>query len=263
MKLNGLSAILLISLGLILCIGAVSASPDNCSADNVIALDDSNNIDVKAIDSSSNVSTTTNVKASVKKIDTEVDADDVAVIHKKKSYFKVKVKNDDTDKPVKNLKLKLKVFTKKKSKTYTIKTNSKGIAKFNTKVLGTGKHKVVVTSADEQYKVSKKAKIFVGKKHKVTLRPASSKKLKNGDTIRVSVKKEDDGDKEVEVAFKASPKHTILLKAKFYLKNKKTGKVIKKTDYAEFDDGKWDWPDEDFTCRYVPVKIKVTFINVK
>jgi hypothetical protein len=192
-----------------------------------------------------------------------VDADDVAVVHKKKSYFKVKVKNDDTDKPVKNLKLKLKVFTKKKSKTYSIKTNSMGIAKFNTKVLGTGKHKVVVSSADDQYSVKKNAKIFVGKKHGINLKAGSSKKLKNGDTIKVSVKKDDDGDKEVKVAFKAKPKHTIILKAKFYLKNKKTGKVIKKTDYAEFDDGRWDWPDKDFSCRYVPVKIKVTFINIK
>ena len=74
-----------------------------------------------------------------------------------KSYFKVTVKNKKTKKVIKGVKVKIKVYTGKKSKTYTVKTNSKGIAKLLTKKLKVGKHKVVVSSANK-YVTAKKAK---------------------------------------------------------------------------------------------------------
>ena len=242
MNVKKISIILLAMLFFIMFIGVASATQN-----------------MDSIKTSDNATVSDN-NAVVKKVDTEVDADDVAVVHKKKGYFKVKVKDDDSDRPVKNLKLKLKVFTKSKSKTYQIKTNSKGIAKFNTKDLKIGKHKVIVTSLDDKYPVNKKAKIYVGLKKTVDLKVNSYKKLKNKDKLRVYTKYDDD-DKELKVAFKGTPKHTILIKAKFYLKNKATGKVIIKTDIVEFDDGRCELPDADYSNRFTPTKIKVSYIS--
>ena len=79
-------------------------------------------------------------------------------------YFKVTLKNGK--KPVKNVKIKLKIYTGKKSKTYKVKTNSKGIAKFCTEDLSRGTHKVVISSGSDNYKFSKTSKIKVKKVNK-------------------------------------------------------------------------------------------------
>lgn len=91
---------------------------------------------------------------------TAVKAPKVTSKYKQNKYFKVSVK-DYKGKPVNNLKLKLKVSTNKKYKNYYIKTNSKGIATFNTKKLAVGTHSVNVYNADGRYEVSKKSKIVI------------------------------------------------------------------------------------------------------
>ena len=267
MNLKKISIILVIVLTFILCISAISAVEN----ENVTPSQDYNQKEP----TQSNMSTETNVpkdntqtqpapKTNTRPVRTDVDADDVVVSYKKKGYFKVKVENDDTDRPVKNLKLKIKVFTKSKSKTYTIKTNSKGIAKFNTKNLKVGVHKVIVTSTDSKYKVYEKAKITVGKKSTVTLKAKQVKKLSNKDKIRVKVRYDDD-DNEYKVVFKGKAKHTKLIKAKFYFKNKRTGRTIVKTDYAEYDDdtGRLEGPEEDCSWRFALQKVKVTYVTYK
>jgi len=71
----------------------------------------------------------------------------------KKGTFKVTVKDKKTKKPVKGIKLKIKVYTGKKSKIYSVKTNKNGIAKISTKKLSKGTHKVVVkVKATKKYK---------------------------------------------------------------------------------------------------------------
>ena len=71
----------------------------------------------------------------------------------KKGTFKVKVKDKKTKKPVKGIKLKIKVYTGKKYKTYSVKTNKNGVAKISTKKLSKGTHKVTVTAkATKKYK---------------------------------------------------------------------------------------------------------------
>ena len=77
--------------------------------------------------------------------------------YKKSKYFKVTVKNKATKKVVKNTYVKIKID----KKTYKIKTNSKGIAKFNTKKLKIGKHKVTITSANVNYQMSAKSTITI------------------------------------------------------------------------------------------------------
>ena len=97
----------------------------------------------------------------VNKIKTTVKAPKVTNKFKKSKYFKVAVKDKATKKAVSNVKVKLKVFTGKKYITKTIKTNSKGIAKLNTKFLKIGSHKVVISSANGNYKISAKSKITI------------------------------------------------------------------------------------------------------
>lgn len=257
MNLKKLGISILIVLSLVLLMGSVSAEN---STDTGVAGTTNSTADVAA-DNAPATTQTAQKSAPVKKIDVDVDADDKVVAYKKNSYFKVKVKDDDTNKPLKNIKVKIKVFTKSKSKTYTIKTNSKGIAKFNTKVLKKGDHKVIVTSGDESCKFKETAHIFVGKKHTKTLKPNTSKKLKNKDVIRVKIKHDDD-EKEIKVSFKGKAKKTNIIKAVFYLKNKYTGKVIKKVDYSDFDDGRWEYPDREYANKYVAVKVKISYVTV-
>ena len=95
------------------------------------------------------------------KAPTTVKAPKVTHKYKKSKYFKVTVKHKSTKKLVKGLKVKVKVYTGKKYKTYTIKTNSKGVAKLNTKKLKVGKHKVVISSGNSYYKVSAKSTIVI------------------------------------------------------------------------------------------------------
>ena len=95
------------------------------------------------------------------KAKTIVSAPKVSVKYKAKKYFKVAVKHYSTKKYISGLKLKLKVYTGKKFKTYYVKTNSKGIANFNTKSLKRGNHKVVILSANGNYIVSKTSSIRV------------------------------------------------------------------------------------------------------
>ena len=93
---------------------------------------------------------TTSIK--IDKARTIVKAPQVTNKFKKSKYFKVTIKNK-----------KIKVFSGKKFKTYTVKTNKKGIAKINTKNLKTGKHKVVISSGNKNYSISKKSLIKIKK----------------------------------------------------------------------------------------------------
>lgn len=97
----------------------------------------------------------------VKKAKTIVKAPKVKYRYKRTRYFKVTVKHKTTKKAMSGIKLKLKVYTRKKYKTYTIKTNKKGVAKFNTKKLRWGKHKVKISSANKNVVVSKKSSIRI------------------------------------------------------------------------------------------------------
>lgn len=78
---------------------------------------------------------------------------------KQSKYFKVNVKLGKH--PVTYVKVKIKVYTGKKYKTYTVKTNKNGIVKINTKKLNIGKHKVVISSGNSNYKISAKSLILI------------------------------------------------------------------------------------------------------
>ena len=97
----------------------------------------------------------------ITKANTIVKASKITSKAKKTKYFKVSVKNKANKKNVKGVKVKLKVFTGKNYKLYTVKTNKKGVANFNTKTLTKGNHKVVVSSANKNYRISAKSSIKI------------------------------------------------------------------------------------------------------
>lgn len=96
-------------------------------------------------------------RITVLKAPTIVKAPKITAKYKKTKYFKVTVKHKTTKKAVKNTYIKLKIA----KKTYKVKTNSKGIAKFNTKKLKVGTHKVTITSGNSNYKISAKSQIKI------------------------------------------------------------------------------------------------------
>lgn len=95
----------------------------------------------------------------IKKAKTTVKAPKVTAKYKKSKYFKITVKSNK--KAIKNLKIKVKVYTGKKYKTYKLKTNKKGVAQINTKKLKKGNHKVIISSLNKNYSVSAKSKIKI------------------------------------------------------------------------------------------------------
>ena len=96
-------------------------------------------------------------KITITKAKTTIKAPKVSNKLKKSQYFKVTVKHKESKNPVKNTKVKLKIG----KKTYKVKTDKKGVAKFNTKGLKVGKHKVVISSGNNKYTMSAKSQITI------------------------------------------------------------------------------------------------------
>lgn len=145
------------------------------------------------------------------KAKTKVKAPVITAKYKAKKYFKITVKNYK-GKPIKKLKLALDIRTGKKWKVYYVKTNNKGVAKFNVKKLKPGSHQVSIYDENPQskYIVDKESKIIIKKTIKQTAKKTSTNKksyaktvvkgkYKNKKTITVKVK---DGKKTIKVKCK-------------------------------------------------------------
>ena len=95
-------------------------------------------------------------KIIIKKAGLKVNAPNSVNCYKQNDKYKVKVTNKVSGNGVKGIKVTMKVYTGKKFKTITVKTNSKGVASFNTKSLSKTSHKVVVSAkANKFYKSAK------------------------------------------------------------------------------------------------------------
>lgn len=97
----------------------------------------------------------------IKKAKTTVIAKKIVAKYKKSKYFKATIKNKASYKPVSKIKVKVKVYTGKKAKTFILKTNKKGVVKFNTEKLKRGIHKVKITSKNSKYEISKISSIKI------------------------------------------------------------------------------------------------------
>jgi len=65
--------------------------------------------------------------------------------YKENKKYKITIKNKESKRPMKNIKVSLKVFTGKKYKKYTLKTDKNGIVTLNMKSLAKSKHKLTVS----------------------------------------------------------------------------------------------------------------------
>jgi len=247
---------------LTLCVGTVNAiDTDSDNSKKITTTDSDNNIEnVNKISKEKQITNTNTETAN--KIRAEVEADEVAVEYNKTNYLTIKLE-DKYDNPIKNTNINAKVTSQTKNTTYTLTTNNYGIAKLNTKNLNIGTHNVIITSNNNKYTINKQTKIFVGKKETTTLTLNTQKTLTNTDKIKLITKK-DDEDTEVTVAYNGIPKYTKIIKAKFYYKNKINNNIITKIDTAEYDDGKWELPNEDYnTQRYTLTKVEVDYLTNK
>lgn len=95
-------------------------------------------------------------KIKIVKAKANVKAPQVTSKYKQSKDFKITIKHSKTKKPLKTA-LKVKIG----KKTYKINTNSKGIAKFNTKNLNKGTYKVTINSGNKNFIISSKSKIII------------------------------------------------------------------------------------------------------
>lgn len=80
----------------------------------------------------------------ISKAKLKISAPKITGYYKESKRYKIAVKNRESKKPMKGIKVMIKVFTGKKYKKHSLKTDKKGIVSFNMKSLPKGKHKVVI-----------------------------------------------------------------------------------------------------------------------
>ena len=298
MKIKSVIGIMSIIFLALLCVSCVTAAQDDTNLsvdDNKPQLETDNTIDEilaneSSTDSSANSPTTNDhtqntanpAPAKKEKIEPSVLCSQ-GFVHKKSKIFKVKVTsyNEDTDKEIyhKNLKLTVKVKIGKKTKTYHVKTNFKGEAKIlNVKNLKVGTYKVTVTTTDEKFNIKEKGIIVIYGKAKKTA-TVKMKKTKYGLETTKKLNKKDylwtfyeprDAQFSKGVYAKTcdiknpldGAPHSMIIKAKFFFKNKKTGKIISKTSKLKASK---DYGWNDIMVKpikgYTPIKTKVWYLT--
>ena len=97
--------------------------------------------------------------------------------------FNITIKNKESKKVMKNIKVNVKVYTGKKYKSYSLKTNKYGVVSFNTKSLSKGTHKVTVNvkSSSKDKAASKNSSVSIVK------RPQYIKLKVNGHSFKVKL----------------------------------------------------------------------------
>ena len=274
LNLKHICLIFLASCVLLLSAAAISAADNStdefiASSDDVqleqshvethIAANDSSADNGNSTNNAKDTVKTSSNKTTVKKL--KASAPEVYNVYKKKGSFKITVK-DSNKKPVKKVKIKVKVYTGKKSKTYTLQTNSKGVATLSTKNLKKGTHKVVISSAKKTFALSKKSYIHIGVKKSLTLKIGKTKNYKNGDFFRFFKQTIDAQDeKGVYVENRRiyngnldGAKTHHLVKAKYTFKNIK-GMTITKTSTSK------NMCKTKLIIGYEPVIAKITYIQ--
>ena len=95
----------------------------------------------------------------------------------------ITIKNKESKKVMKNIKVNVKVYTGKKYKSYSLKTNKYGVVSFNTKSLSKGTHKVTVNvkSSSKVKAASKNSSVSIVK------RPQYIKLKVNGHSFKVKL----------------------------------------------------------------------------
>lgn len=140
---------------------------------------------VKVKDSKKFTSKSKTSSVKISKVKLSISAPKITSYYKQNKKFRITVKNKESKKPMKNVKVKIKVYTGKKHKDYTLKTNKNGIITINTKSLTKGKHKVTIAVKSTSKVKSKTAKSSIK-----TIANSKYIKLKvNGHVLNVKLEK--------------------------------------------------------------------------
>ena len=253
MKLKRILLLAVVALAFLM-IASASASDDaqdNLTAENKNAdlISEDNDGDTRLVVDEVSSKKSTPIKSKVK------FSNDISK-YKKNKYLKIKITNKKTKKPIKNLKFKFKIqLSKKKYKTYTLKTNSKGIAKYSLKKLKPGAHTITISSKTHEFDNTLWF-VDIWKVKKTTTLKMNTRKKVEGEWMHADYETRNDaqfprgafiwGDIGTE-----NPGY-IALKAKFFFKNKKTGKIITKT-------AKYPNLHVKLVKGYTPIKAKVVY----
>ena len=110
----------------------------------------------------------------------------VTTSYKSSRLFKATVKNSKTGKVLSGVKFKLKVVTGDKSKEFVVKSDKKGIIKFDTSRLGVGKHVIEISAGDSKVKLSRNAKSQITI-YRASARIAAPKMVENHSKLEIKV----------------------------------------------------------------------------
>ena len=182
-KLFLLSIFLLI----IISISAVGATED--TVNSTAPLDNSSQAQDNGLKTNGSLSSDLKYISSSDVKSVNLKASKLSTTYGSGKYFNVKAIDNETKKPVSNLKINLKIYTGKKSKKISIKTNSKGIAKYSASTLSVGKHKVNVKLKGTKIKYNeKRTYIRISKATLTVSAPKTTNYLKENEKFKVTVK---------------------------------------------------------------------------
>lgn len=140
--------------------------------------------------------------------------------------FKIKVL-DSSNKPVKGVELRLKVYTGKKYKTKYVTTNANGIATYKASTLSKGTHKIVISAVNAKA-TSKNSKVVI-KPRAITIK-AKSFKVNTADFAGGCI--------DIQVKDKSSKKGLNGVSLTLKIKNGKKYKTVKLVTGYDSDDKK-------------------------
>lgn len=162
--------------------------------------------------------TSTDEPAHVEKTQATLKTSKLTVAHKKSTKWSIKL-TDSSGKGISGKNILLKIFTGKKYKTVTVKTDANGVAKYNTKKLSAGTHKIIASFVDDNYNckdISSSVKVVKQTKIKIIAKPSN---MKDGSALTILVlnkktKKFMNGVKLILKVYTGKKYKTIKLKTK-------------------------------------------------
>ena len=162
--------------------------------------------------------TSTDEPAPVEKTQATLKASKLTVAHKKSTKWSIKL-TDSKGKGISGKNILLKIYTSKKYKTATVKTDANGVAKYNTKKLSAGTHKIIASFVDDNYNckdISSSVKVVKQTKIKIIAKPSN---MKDGSALSIMVlnkktKKFINGVKLILKVYTGKKYKTIKLKTK-------------------------------------------------
>jgi hypothetical protein len=136
----------------------------------------------------------------VDKLPCKISVKKLTTTYKSGKTLKVYLKDSKTNKYLKGIKIKLKVYTGKKYKIYTYATDKNGLIKFSSSKLAVGNHKIIVYSTDGNIKLSKVTTSLNIKK--ATAKMTYPKSVKKTSKIKITIKNKASGKAIAKNKFK-------------------------------------------------------------